>query len=318
MEQRHVGRSGLVVSQLGLGTMGWGREVGADEAKAMLVAFRDAGGTLLDTAAAYGDGDSERTIGALLAAGLVVRDEMVLTTKAGVLRRDAKRYVDASRRGLLATLEASLDRLRVDHVDLWLVHRWSAEDPLDETLSALDYAVGSGRARYAGVGDFTAWQTAKAATWQAAVPGRTSVVAVGAEYSLVNRTVDRGLRPACLDLGIGLLAWSPLGRGVLTGKYRHGMPPDSRAASPSYEAFVSRYLDSRSRRIADAVVTAADGLGVTPVGVALAWVRDRPGVAAPIIGVRTGAQLAAALASQSVTIPDEIRAALDDVSEPGE
>jgi len=316
MEQRHLGRSGLLVSRLGLGTLGWGREVDADEAKTILAAFVDAGGSLVDTAAGYGDGDSERTIGALLAEGLVARDEVVLATKAGVARRGTERQVDASRRTLLATLDASLDRLRTDHLDLWLIHRWSPLTPLDETLSALDYAVGSGRVRYAGVADFTGWQCARAATWQAAVPGRTALVALGAEYSLVNRSADRELLPACVDLGLGLLPWSPLGRGVLTGKYRHGTPSDSRAASPQYEAFVSHYLDNRSRRIVDAVATAADGLGVSPVGVALAWVRDRPAVAAPIVGVRTASQLAAALASEDVTVPDEIRAALDDVSEP--
>jgi aryl-alcohol dehydrogenase-like predicted oxidoreductase len=144
------------------------------------------------------------------------------------------------------------------------------------------------------------------------------LVALGAEYSLVNRSADRELLPACVDLGLGLLAWSPLGRGVLTGKYRHGTPSDSRAASPQYEAFVSRYLDNRSRRIVDAVATAADGLGVSPVAIALAWVRDRSGVAAPIVGVRSASQLAAALASEDVNVPDEIRAALDDVSEPPE
>jgi aryl-alcohol dehydrogenase-like predicted oxidoreductase len=318
MEQRHVGRSGLAVSRLGLGTMGWGREVDVDEAKAMLAAFVEAGGTLVDTAAGYGRGASERTIGGLLAAGVVARDGLVLTTKAGLEGRDGERRVDTSRRALLASLEGSLDRLRTDHVDLWLVHGWSPAVPLDETLSALDFAVGSGRARYAGVGDFTGWQVAKAATWQAAMPGRSQIVAAAAEYSLVNRAADRELHPACADLGLGLLAWSPLGRGVLTGKYRHGVPADSRAASPHYESFVARYLDNGSRRIVDAVATAADGLGVTPADIALAWVRDRPGVAAPIVGVRTAAQLTAVLASERVNIPDEIRRALDDVSEPPE
>jgi aryl-alcohol dehydrogenase-like predicted oxidoreductase len=318
MEQRHVGRSGLLTSRLGLGTMGWGREVDTDDAKAMLAAFADAGGTLVDTAAGYADGVSERVVGALLSAGVVARDEVVIVTKAGLGRRTAERHVDISRRALLAILEGSLDRLRTDHVDLWLVHAWSPDVPLDETLSALDFAVGSGRARYAGVGDFAGWQVAKAATWQAAVPGRTPMVAAAVEYSLVNRLADRELRPACADSGLGLLALAPLGRGVLTGKYRHGLPADSRGASPHYESYVARYLDNRSRRVVDAVATAADGLGVTPAHVALAWARDRPGVAAAIVGTRNTVQLTAALASERVTIPAEIRRALDDVSEPPE
>jgi aryl-alcohol dehydrogenase-like predicted oxidoreductase len=122
--------------------------------------------------------------------------------------------------------------------------------------------------------------------------------------------------PAATHLGLGLLPWSPLGRGVLTGKYRHGVPADSRAASPALAPFVEAYFDARSRRIVDAVATAADGLGVPPLEVALAWVRDQPGVTAPVVGARTNPQLRAALASESLTLPGEIRQALDDVSRP--
>src|SRR5262245_57807723 len=130
-EKRDLGRSGLLVARLGLGTLGWGREVDADEAKTILAAFVDAGGSLVDTAAGYGEGESERTIGALLAEGLVTRDELVLTTKAGVARRGAERQVDTSRRALLAMLDASLDRLGTEHVDLWVGHRWRRMTPLD-------------------------------------------------------------------------------------------------------------------------------------------------------------------------------------------
>lgn len=313
MEQRHVGRSGLAVSRLGLGTMAWGRDIDADLARELLTAFVDAGGTLVDTAAGYGEGDSERVIGALL-RGSIRRESIALVTKAGLAGRAADRRIDTSRRALLDALEGSLSRLRTDHVDVWLVQAWSPTTPLDETLSALDYAVASGRARYAGVGDYAGWQVGRAAAWQEAVPGRTPLVAAAGEYSLVQRALEREVVPASLDLGLGVLAWSPLGRGVLTGKYRHGTPADSRAATPTYEAFVSRYLDNRSRRIVDAVVTAADGLSVSPVAVALAWVRDRPGVTAPIVGVRTTAQLSAALATENVTLPAEIATALDDAS----
>jgi aryl-alcohol dehydrogenase-like predicted oxidoreductase len=136
------------------------------------------------------------------------------------------------------------------------------------------------------------------------------------EYSLVERGVEREVIPAALDAGLGLLAWSPLGRGVLTGKYRDGTPADSRGASPHFERFVGRYLDERSAGIVEAVMTAADGLGVSPLSVALAWVRDRPGVVAPILGARSAGQLMGALLAEDLELPAEIRHALDDVSAP--
>jgi aryl-alcohol dehydrogenase-like predicted oxidoreductase len=137
------------------------------------------------------------------------------------------------------------------------------------------------------------------------------------EYSLLQRGIEREVVPACLDAGIGLLPWSPLGRGVLTGKYRRGsVPPDSRGASENFSAFVEPYLEDDRTHVVDAVLTAADGLGVSPVAVARSWVRDRPGVVAPIVGARTAKQLAASLAAEQVVLPPEIRSALDDVSLP--
>ena len=162
--------------------------------------------------------------------------------------------------------------------------------------------------------NFAAWQTARAATWQAAVPGRAPIVATQMEYSLLERGIERELLPACAGLGLGVLPWSPLGGGVLTGKYRHGRPADSRAAGTHLEPFVSRYLDPRCSSIVQAVATAAGGLGVSPLEVALAWVRDRPGVTAPILGARTAAQLEGALQVERIDLPAEITRALDDVS----
>jgi aryl-alcohol dehydrogenase-like predicted oxidoreductase len=312
MEQRAVGRSGLTVSRIGLGTMTWGRETDADDAAAQLKTFRDAGGTLVDTADVYADGDSERTLGALL-GDVVSREELVIATKA-VSVRGAERQRDASRGHLLSALDSSLARLGTDHVDLWQLHAWDERTPLEETLAALDAAVTSGRARYVGVSNYTGWQTAKAATWQAAWPGRTPIVSTQVEYSLLDRGIEREVVPAAVDAGIGILPWSPLGRGVLTGKYRTGTPADSRGASQHYERFVTRFLDERSAGIVEAVATAADGLGTSPLVVSLAWVRDRPGVAAPIVGARTVGQLVGSLQAEAVTLPDRIREALDDVS----
>jgi len=313
MQQRSVGRTGLKVSRLGLGTMTWGRDTDEHEAREQLVSFVNAGGTLLDTAAGYADGDSERLVGRLL-ADAVPRDEVVLATKAGISRRTGERVTDASRGHLLTTLDASLKRLGVDHVDLWQVHIWSDETPLEETLMALDLAVTSGRAGYVGVSNYSGWQTAQAATWQRAVPGRVPLASTQVEYSLLNRGIEAEVLPACAALGLGVLPWSPLGRGVLTGKYRSGTPSDSRGASSMFAGFVGAYLDERSTRIVEAVARAADGLGWSALEVALTWVRDRPGVTAPVVGARTGAQLKGALAVEDLTLPAEIVDALDDVS----
>ena len=313
MELRALGHSGLMVSRLALGTMSWGRDTEADDAAEQLRAFADAGGTLVDTADVYADGRAEELLGELIGP-VVPRTSVLIATKAvavpGALRRR-----DASRGHLLTALDASLARLRTDHVDLWQLHAWDPQTPLEETLSAVDIAVSTGRARYVGFSNYTGWQTAKAAAWQAA-HGRARLVSTQVEYSLLERGVEREVVPAAVDAGIGLLPWSPLGRGVLTGKYRHGTPADSRGASPHFERFVGRFLDHRSARIVEAVATAADGLGVSPLAVSLAWIRDRPGVTAPVVGARTVGQLLGSLQTEALTLPAEIRRALDDVSAP--
>ncbi|SEO67301.1 aldo/keto reductase [Actinacidiphila rubida] len=314
MEQRHLGRTGLRVSRLGLGTLTWGRTTGERDAADQLKAFWDAGGTLVDTADVYADGGAEYLLGQLL-EGLVPRSDLVIATKAGSVPDPYRRF-DTSRGHLLSALDASLQRLGTDYVDVWQVHAFDPGTPLDETLQALDIAVSSGRARYVGVSNFCGWQLAKAATWQLAASGRTPLASTQMEYSLLQRGVEREVLPAATDLGVGLLPSSPLGRGVLTGKYRHGAPPDSRGGSEDMSAFVAPYLDETARLIVDALAIAADGLAVAPLHVALAWVRDRPGVVAPILGARNAAQLTQALSVEALTLPEEINLALDDVSAP--
>jgi aryl-alcohol dehydrogenase-like predicted oxidoreductase len=315
MEQRQLGRTGLRVSRIGLGTLTWGRDTDEHDAAEQLKAFWEAGGTLVDTADVYGGGDSEYLLGRLVER-LIPRRDLVIATKAGGVLDPVRRF-DTSRGHLLAALDDSLARLGTDHVDLWQVHAFDPLTPLDETLQALDLAVSSGRARYAGVSNFCGWQLAKAATWQLAAPGgRTRLASTQMEYSLLQRGVEREVLPAAMDLGVGLLPSSPLGRGVLTGKYRDGVPAGSRGASEHFGAFVEPYLDETASGIVDAVATAADGLAATPLQVALAWVRDRPGVVAPVVGARTAQQLRAALSVEALTLPDEICRALDDVSAP--
>jgi aryl-alcohol dehydrogenase-like predicted oxidoreductase len=315
MEQRAVGRSGLVVSRLGLGTVTWGRDTDPDDCAAQLTAFRDAGGTLVDVAPSYACEPTELVLGRLL-RDVVPRAEVVLAAKVGGRTGPGPMGRGASRGHLLSALDTTLQRLGTDHVDLWQLHSWEPAVPMAETLAALDAAVASGRARYVGVSNMAGWQTAAAATWQSAWPGRAPLVSTQVEYSLLERGVEREVLPACAALGVGVLAWSPLGRGVLTGKYRHGTPSDSRAASPHLRDFVGRHLTDETARIVEAVAIAADGLGTSPLAVALAWVRDRPGVVAPIVGARTVGQLSGSLAADAVTLPAEIREALDDVSAP--
>ncbi|MET1004248.1 MAG: aldo/keto reductase, partial [Propionibacteriaceae bacterium] len=179
METRQVGASGLYVSRLGLGTLTWGRDTTAEQASGLLELYVDAGGNLIDTAAAYGAGDAERLVGQLLAQSNR-RQEMVIATKAGFVIRDGKRIVDTSRRALLRDLEGSLRRLGTDYIDIWQIHAWGTA-PLEESLSALDHAVTTGLVRYAGISNFVGWQTAQAATWQRAFPGRAPICSAQVE-----------------------------------------------------------------------------------------------------------------------------------------
>jgi aryl-alcohol dehydrogenase-like predicted oxidoreductase len=292
--------------------MTWGVETDADEAAAQLVAFHDAGGTLIDTAASYGYGAAESMLGHLM-ADVMPRVELVVASKAGISRTQDGRTVDASRGALLRQLDDSLRKLGTDYLDLWYVHYVDDTVPFDETLGALDYAVTSGRVRYAGVSNYCGWRLGRAVTWQQAVPGRAPVVANQVRYSLIDRGIEREVVPACTELGVGIFPWSPLGGGVLTGKYREGIPSDSRAAVGHRPDLVAA---DAAAGIVEAVATAAEGLATSPVAVALAWLRDRPGVAAPILGARTLGQLTGALASEALDLPREIRDALDDVSAP--
>ena len=312
MQTRRAGVSGLQVSRLGLGTLTWGRDTQPAQARALVRRFHEAGGTLVDTAPAYGNGVAEKILGKLIHTDLQ-RADLVIATKGGFGVKDGRRVVDTSRSALLDDLAASLRRLHTDHVDLWQVHAWG-DAPLEETLGALDQAVRSGMARYVGVSNFIGWQTARAATWQEAIPGRARLVSSQVEYSLLARRSEIEVIPALRALGMGLFPWSPIGRGVLTGKYRHEVPRGSRGSTDHFSWFVEPYLEDKSRAITDAVAKAAEGLGMTPAQVALLWVRDSPGVTAPLLGARTVEQLEPYLGLDSVSLPEQITSALDDVS----
>lgn len=310
MQQRYVGNSGLRVSSLSLGTMSWSRETDEQDASALLRTFVDGGGTLVDTAASYGDGQAEAMLGRML-GDVVARSEVVISTKAGLSAAEGRRSVDTSRNGMLSGLDASLARLGTDHVDLWFAQAWDPNVPLEETLSALEYAVRSGRVRYAGVSNFNGWQTAKAA----AVAG-FPLVANQSEYSLLHRSPEAELIPAIEDAGLGLMAWGPLGRGVLSGKYRGHIPADSRAAQARLAGYVEPYLAGTSSSVVEAVAMAAKGLSRTALDVSLSWLLSQHGVATAVVGPRTPVQLKEILDATLAPLPPQIAQALEDVSRP--
>jgi len=310
---RRAGKSGLTLSRIGLGTMTWGRDTDAHEAADQCRAYIEAGGNFLDTSATYGDGDSERVIGGLIGA-LFKREDVVIASKAGVTYPEGNRIINNSRAALIAELDKTLNRLETDYLDLWQIHSWDPNNPLEDTLSALDYAYSSGKARYVGICNFSGWQTARAVTLQESNSAKAPIASIQIEYSLLNRDAEVEIFPCSDDTGIGILAWAPLGRGVLTGKYRNGIPSDSRAAAPHFVKHVEPYLDSHSSKIVEAVSVAAEGLGFAPLEVALAWVRDTPGVTSAIVGARTGAQLRGILRSEEISLPKVVRDALNEVS----
>lgn len=311
MQQRYVGNSGFRVSALSLGTMSWSGETDEQDAAEILRTFIHGGGKLIDTAASYADGGAEAMVGSLL-GDVVSRTEVCISTKAGTSTSDGRRTVDTSRNAMLTGLDASLARLGTDYVDVWFAQAWDGNVPLDETLSALEFALRSGRARYAGISNFNGWQCAKAA----AVAG-FPLVAAQAEYSLLQRKAEAELVPAVEDAGLGLMAWAPLGRGVLTGKYRTSIPADSRAGRTDSAAYVEPYLAQQPSSVVEAVAMAATGLGRTPLDVSLSWLLSQPGVATAIIGPRTPVQAKEIMAAQLTRLPPEIARALEDVSQPG-
>ena len=311
---RRAGKSGLELSRLGLGTMTWGRDTDTHEAADQCRAYIEAGGNFLDTASTYGDGDSERVIGGLIGT-LFQRSDVAIASKAGVTFPEGNRTINNSRQALIAELDKSLTRLETDYLDIWQIHSWDPFNPLEDTLSALDYAYSSGKARYVGISNFSGWQSARAITIQESNSAKAPIVTHQVEYSLLNRDAELEVLPCADETGIGILAWAPLGRGVLTGKYRNGIPSDSRAAAPHFIKHVEPYLRPDSARIVEAVSVAAQGLGFSPLEVALAWVRDTPGITSAIVGARTGAQMRGILKSEEVSLPQIVRDALDEVSQ---
>jgi aryl-alcohol dehydrogenase-like predicted oxidoreductase len=311
-----LGRSGLRVSPLTLGTMtfgeDWGWGASPTTSEAILAEYLDRGGNVIDTANVYTNGHAEKIIGDFFAARPGLRERVVLSTKFfGNLHPGDPNGGGAGRKALIAQLEESLRRLQTDYVDLYWLHNWDRRAPIDETLRTLDDLVTAGKVRYVGLSDVPAWVAAQVQTI-ARFRGWTPVTALQLEYSLLERTPEGELLPMAGELGIGVLPWSPLRGGQLSGKYArgNGAPADSRRTR-----LVEEPTDS-DWDVIEAVARLAAELGVGSAEVALAWVRSRPAVTSTLIGARTTEQLQSNLASLEITLAPEQLAALDEASTP--
>ncbi len=321
MDYRTLGRSGCAVSTLCLGTMTFGAESDEGTSHALLDTFLEAGGTLVDTADVYSAGVSEQIIGRWFAdRPAEVTDRVVLATKGRFGTADEPNGLGLSRRHLTRALDDSLRRLGVDRVDLYQVHAYDPWTPLEETVRTLDDFVRAGKIGYWGLSNFTGWQLTKSVDTAIAL-GASRPVTLQPQYSLIVREIEWEIVPAAQDAGLGLLPWSPLGGGYLSGKYRRGQQPsgDTRLGENpdrGMEAWERRGTD-RTWRIIDALTEVAEGRGVSMAAAALAWVTDRPGVTSTILGARTVEQLRANLEAADLHLTLEETAALDVASDLG-
>ena len=313
---RTLGRSGLRVSPFCLGAMtfgedwGWGATVA--ESEALLSRFLDRGGNFIDTANGYTKGHSEAIIGEFFARD-GRRDRAVIATKFST-----NMYIGdpngggAGRKTIVESCEQSLRRLKTDYIDLYWMHFWDPNTPIEETMRALDDLVRAGKVRYIGVSDTPAWKTAQA-NLLAQFHGWSPFVGLQIEYSLIERTVEGELVPMAIELGLGITPWSPLRGGVLSGKYTRANMAE---AKPDRGDRVKAFLTERNLTIIDALIRIAGELGTSPASVALAWVQSRPGVTSTIIGARRLDQLDQNLAALDITLRDVDVAELNKLSEP--
>ena len=320
MEYRQLGRSGLKVSVLTMGTMTFGGggkfanvgTTGVDEARTQISMCLDAGVNLIDTADVYSDGVSEEIVGEVLKSR---RDEVLLTTKVRFPMGKGPNDAGLSRHHVISACEASLRRLRTDHLDLYQLHEWDGLTPLEETLEALDFLVSSGKVRYVGASNFSAWHLMKALGISARA-GLPRLVSQQIYYSLQAREAEYELVPLAIDQGVGILVWSPLAGGLLSGKYRRGQQPPAGSRHLSEWNEPPVYDEDALYDIVDVLVDIAQARGMPAAQVALAFTLRRPGVTSLVIGARTQEQLAQNLAAAELVLDDEELERLDKVSRP--
>lgn len=320
MEYRTLGRSGLKISSIVLGTMTFGDQgpgspvskTAIDAARRVVDQALEAGVNLIDTADAYARGRSEEIIGEILEGR---RDDVLIATKARFPVGRGPNDQGLSRHHLIRACETSLRRLRTDHIDIYQVHEWDGITPLEETLSALDTLVRQGKVRYIGCSNFSAWHLMKALGASERL-GMQRFVSQQIYYSLIGRDAESELVPLSIDQGLGVLVWSPLAGGLMSGKYRRGEqgPAGSRHTTNWSEPPIADW--DHVYDVIDGLVEVADGRGVSGAQVALSWLLGRPGVTGVVIGARTEQQLADNLAAANLVLTDDERARLDKVSIP--
>ncbi|PJJ71863.1 aryl-alcohol dehydrogenase (NADP+) [Diaminobutyricimonas aerilata] len=320
MEYRNLGASGTVVSVHALGTMTFGAEADEKTSHAILDRYLERGGNLVDTADVYSAGVSEEIIGRWLSARSGIRDQVVIATKGRFPMGEGPNDHGTSARHLRVALDASLRRLGVEHIDLYQMHAWDALTPIEETLRFLDDAISSGRIGAYGFSNYLGWQITKA-VHRADARGWAPPVTLQPQYNLLVRDIEHEVVPACLDAGIGLLPWSPLAGGWLSGKYRRDEPPRGATRlgenpERGMEAWAARNADERTWRVIDTVDAIASETGSTAARVALAWLAQRPVVTSVILGARTIEQLDDNLAAAELHLDDEAMTRLTEASAP--
>jgi aryl-alcohol dehydrogenase (NADP+) len=320
MQYRTLGGSGAAVSEQALGTMTFGAEATEETSHQILDAYVEGGGTFIDTADVYSAGVSETIIGHWLAEHPTEAAQLVIATKGRFPMGDGPNDVGLSRRHLRTALDASLTRLGVDHIDLYQMHAWDAHTPIEETLRFLDDAVSAGKIGYYGFSNYLGWQLTKA-VHVATAHGFAAPVTLQPQYNLLVRDIEHEVVPAALDANIGLLPWSPLGGGWLSGKYERDVPPTGSTRlgenpTRGMEAWQERNADERTWNVVDAVKDIADAHGVSSSQVALRWLGDRPAVTSVILGARTVEQLRDNMAATDLVLSDEEAQRLTDASTP--
>jgi aryl-alcohol dehydrogenase-like predicted oxidoreductase len=287
MEYRKLGRTGLMVSELCLGTMTFGNEADEQTSKSVTDRFVEAGGNFLDTANVYSRGISEKITGRVIRD---YREDVVLATKFRFPMGEGPNDSGASRKHIISACEASLRRLDTDYIDLYQIHCWDSSSPIEETLSALDDLVRAGKVRYIGCSNFTGWQIEKSVRVSER-EGLARFDCVQPQYSLVMRDIEHEVLPASREEGLGVLPWSPLAGGFLTGKYSREDAPPENTRMASWVDTWKRHATPEKFDIVDRVCEIANSRGKEPAQIALSWVKDRPGVTSPILGARNVEQL---------------------------
>lgn len=291
MEYRRLGRSGVMVSEICLGTMTFGREIDESDSHALVDLYLEAGGNFIDTADVYSSGVSEEITGRKIKDK---RDDIVLATKVRFPMGDGPNDVGVSRKHIIQGCEASLRRLGTDYIDLYQIHVWDGATPLEETMGTLTDLVRQGKVRYLGLSNFSGWQIAQT-VHVAEVKGFERFVSLQPQYSMVERNIDYEVRDAALEAGLGIIPWGPLGSGFLTGKYRRDQKPPKDSRIGKAEEWQAEHWDKRAIERNWATLDVVDDVsaetGKTYAQVALRWLLQRDGVTAPIVGARKTDQL---------------------------